>query len=78
MRAEMLCYARSRGLFAGISIQGSVLKPERSDNEDLYGKVIDPKAVVAGQVRVPGPAKKLVAELSLDKVMLQDILSKKD
>jgi SH3 domain-containing YSC84-like protein 1 len=63
MRAEMLCYARSRGLFAGISIQGSVLKPERGDNEDLYGKVIDPKTIVSGQVRVPGPAKKLVAEL---------------
>jgi len=63
MRAEMLCYARSRGVFAGISIQGSVLKPERNDNEDLYGKVVEPKAIIAGKVPVPGPAKKLVAEL---------------
>lgn len=63
MRAELLCYARSRGAFAGISIQGSVLKPESGDNEDLYGKPVDPKEVVAGKVPVPGPAKPLIAAL---------------
>ncbi len=63
MHAELLCYARSRGAFAGISIQGSVLKPESGDNEDLYGKKVDPKTVVAGQIPVPGPAKQLVADL---------------
>lgn len=63
MHAELLCYARSRGAFAGISIQGSVLKPESGDNEDLYGKTVDPKEVVAGKVPVPGPAKPLIAAL---------------
>jgi lipid-binding SYLF domain-containing protein len=63
MRAEMLCYARSRGAFAGISIQGSVLKPESADNEDLYGKSMDPKQLISGKVPVPGPAKPLISEL---------------
>jgi SH3 domain-containing YSC84-like protein 1 len=63
MHAEILCYARSRGVFAGISIQGSVLKPEAGDIEDLYGKRLDPKEIVAGKIPVPGPAKKLVSDL---------------
>lgn len=46
MRAEILCYARSRGLFAGIAIDGSVLKPDGDDNEDLYGKKVDPRLLL--------------------------------
>jgi lipid-binding SYLF domain-containing protein len=46
MRAEILSYARSRGLFAGISVNGSVLKASRDDNEDLYGSRIDPKVLL--------------------------------
>jgi SH3 domain-containing YSC84-like protein 1 len=46
MRAEILSYARSRGLFAGVSLDGAVLKPSGDDNEDLYGHRIDPKEVL--------------------------------
>jgi lipid-binding SYLF domain-containing protein len=56
MRAEILAYARSRGLFAGISIQGSVLKPDRGDNEDLYGRRVNEKKILLEGGPVPGSA----------------------
>jgi len=60
MRAEILCYARSRGLFAGISINGSVLKSEGDDNEDLYGKRVDPKVLLTQGGPVPVAAHRLI------------------
>lgn len=64
MRAEILCYARSRGLFAGISLDGAVLKPSSEDNEDLYGKVIDPKDVLKNGGTPPANAVPLIDILS--------------
>src|ERR1700679_4270802 len=40
LRAEMLTYSRSRGLFAGVSLEGSTLRPDNQANEDVYGKRI--------------------------------------
>src|SRR5256884_8368504 len=40
MRAEMLTYSRSRGLFAGVSLEGSTLRPDNGSNETLYGKKV--------------------------------------
>jgi lipid-binding SYLF domain-containing protein len=60
MRAEILSYARSRGLFAGVSLDGSVLKPDRDDNIDLYGKNVDPKKLLTEGGKVPGPAIHLI------------------
>jgi SH3 domain-containing YSC84-like protein 1 len=60
MRAEILAYARSRGLFAGISIQGSVLKPDRGDNEDLYGRRVNEKKLLLEGGPVPASSKGLI------------------
>ena len=61
MRSEILTYSRSRGLFAGISLKGAVLRPDKDANKKLYGKDIDLKELVeTGNVAVPEPAKKFV------------------
>jgi len=64
MRAEILCYARSRGLFVGISISGSVLKPDHDDNEDLYGRRIKEKKVLFEGGPIPSASKELIRMLS--------------
>lgn len=63
MHAEILSYARSRGVFIGISIDGSVLKPDGDDNEDLYRKEIDPKKLLLEGGPVPREAKDLIKVL---------------
>lgn len=61
MRAEILTYSRSRGLFAGVSLEGSTLRPDNGANESLYGRAISARAIVReGRVGVPGAARKLV------------------
>lgn len=55
MRAEILSYSRSRGLFAGISLEGSTLRPDGGANENLYGRPMNPKKIV--QMPGPGQAK---------------------
>ena len=60
MRAEILCYARSRGLFAGVSLGGSVLKPEPDDNEDLYGRKIDTHQLLLKGGKIPSAAERLI------------------
>lgn len=63
MRAEILSYARSRGLFAGASLSGAVLKPDSGDNEDLYGTRIDPKRILTRSETVPPEADRLISLL---------------
>jgi len=62
MHAEILSYARSRGLFAGISLNGSVLKASSDDNEDLYGRKADPKLLVKDP-KSPKAARQLIEDL---------------
>jgi SH3 domain-containing YSC84-like protein 1 len=64
MRAEILSYARSRGLFAGVSISGSVLKPDRGDNEDLYGRRVNEKKLLMEGGPVPASARALIVLLN--------------
>src|SRR6267378_1043909 len=65
MRAEILSYSRSRGLFAGISLEGSTLRPDNNANEKLYGKKVTATEIVRkGAVPVPPSAQKLVALLN--------------
>jgi lipid-binding SYLF domain-containing protein len=64
MRAEILSYARSRGLFAGVSISGSVLKPDRGDNEDLYGRRVNEKKLLMEGGPIPASAKALISLLN--------------
>jgi lipid-binding SYLF domain-containing protein len=48
MRAEILTYSRSRGLFAGVSLEGSTLRQDNGANEKLYGRKIDASEIVKG------------------------------
>jgi SH3 domain-containing YSC84-like protein 1 len=65
LRAEILSYSRARGLFAGISLAGSTLRPDNDANKRLYGKEISAKDIVFNKV-VPPPAsaKLLLATLN--------------
>lgn len=61
MDAEILSYSRSKGLFAGVSLEGSTLREDAGDNEDLYGQKIGAKAIVLeGKVASPEAAKSLL------------------
>lgn len=62
LRAEMLTYSRSRGLFAGVSLEGSTVRPDNEGNEELYQKQINPADIVLKGVVPPPPA----AHLMLD------------
>jgi len=53
LRAEMLSWSRSRGAFAGISLQGATLRQDRSDNEDIYGRKLTNKEVINGPTPWP-------------------------
>src|SRR5437773_225478 len=48
MRAEILTYSRSRGLFAGVSLEGSTLRQDNKANENLYGRKITAREIVRG------------------------------
>ena len=64
MRAEILTYSRARGLFAGISLQGSTLRPDNDANKDVYGRKIEAKDIVLKHaVGVPAAARVLIDTL---------------
>ena len=65
MRAEVLSYSRARGLFAGISLAGSTVRPDNNGNEKLYGRKVDAKSIIfKGAVAVPPSAQKMIAYLN--------------
>jgi SH3 domain-containing YSC84-like protein 1 len=65
MRAEVLTYSRARGLFAGISLEGSTLRPDNDANERIYGKKIDAKEIALhGAVPIPQAARLLISTLN--------------
>ncbi|HTW65131.1 MAG TPA: lipid-binding SYLF domain-containing protein [Bryobacteraceae bacterium] len=64
MRAEILAYSRSRGVFAGISLEGATLWPGHADNRAMYGRNVTPREILSGRVRRPASARLLYAELS--------------
>ena len=64
LRAEILSYSRARGLFAGISLEGSTLRPDNDANEKLYGKKLTATEIIRrGAVPVPPSGQKLVSLL---------------
>ena len=64
MKAEILSYSRARGAFAGVSLEGSTLRPDNDANKDLYGKKIEAKAIVLdGAVPAPASASTLISTL---------------
>ena len=65
LRSEILSYSRSRGLFAGISLEGSTIRPDNKANEQIYGQRLEAKQIVlSDQVRVPAAAEHLVSTLN--------------
>jgi lipid-binding SYLF domain-containing protein len=64
LHAEILSWSRSRGLFAGLSLEGSTLRPDESENEKLYGRKISNQEILEGDVKVPPAARPLIAELN--------------
>ena len=65
MRAEILAYSRSRGLFAGVSLEGSTLRPDHEANKKLYGKDLSARDIVLRRVvRAPASARQLLSVLN--------------
>ena len=65
MSAEILSYSRNKGLFAGISLEGSTLRSDGSANEKLYGRKLTAKEIIReGKVGVPASAHELVSLLN--------------
>jgi len=64
LRAEILSYSRARGLFAGVSLEGSTIRPDNGDNQRVYGRKIPASNIVLSRrVAVPPAAKQLVSTL---------------
>ncbi|HLK20549.1 MAG TPA: lipid-binding SYLF domain-containing protein [Bryobacteraceae bacterium] len=60
MHAEILTYSRSRGIFAGVSLQGATLRPDEDWNREMYGKPITNREIVLGDTHVPDSATRLI------------------
>jgi lipid-binding SYLF domain-containing protein len=58
MHAEMLSYSRSRGLFAGISLEGATLRPDEETNRELYGHNATNREILTGDFKTPAVAEK--------------------
>ncbi len=56
LKAEILSYSRTQGLFAGVNLSGGIVKPDLDDNRDLYGREIDPHGVLGGAEPPPAAA----------------------
>src|SRR5882724_5976076 len=64
LRAEILSYSRARGLFAGVSLQGSTIRPDNGDNRRIYGRKIPARDIVlSGTVAVPPAALQMISTL---------------
>ncbi|MGB9071688.1 MAG: lipid-binding SYLF domain-containing protein [Terriglobales bacterium] len=65
MSAEILSYSRNKGLFAGVSLEGSTLRSDGSANEKLYGRKLSAKDIIrGGKAKSPGCAAELVGLLN--------------
>ncbi len=60
MTAEILSWSRSRGVFAGVSLQGSTLRQDLDDNKQMYGKSVTNSQIVEGELPPPKGAEKLI------------------
>jgi lipid-binding SYLF domain-containing protein len=64
LRSEILSYSRARGLFAGVSLEGSTIRPDNGDNRRLYGRKIPARDIVLSRrVAVPPAAQQLISTL---------------
>ena len=63
MNAEILTYSRSKGLFAGVSLDGAVVQADQSGNPAMYGGNVNRREILNGSVRVPEAAEPLLKEI---------------
>ena len=64
MRSEILSYSRARGVFAGISLEGSTLRPDNVANKNLYGRSLSAAEIINGsEIQIPEAARNLIAIL---------------
>ncbi len=66
MNAEMLSYSRSRGLFAGISLEGATLRPDEEANHELYARDSTNREILTGDFKTPAAAEKFERALHRD------------
>jgi lipid-binding SYLF domain-containing protein len=66
MNAEMLSYSRSRGLFAGVSLEGATLRPDDDTNTELYGHASTNREILTGSFKTPKSAMKFERALHKD------------
>ena len=64
LTAEILTWSRSRGLFAGVSLQGATLREDKDSNEELYGQGLTNRTIITGDRPTPAAATKLLTELN--------------
>ena len=60
MRAQVLNYSRARGLFAGITLNGAVMKQDKDDTRDLYGRMVPFRTILRGNIATPEGAQRFV------------------
>jgi len=63
LHAEILSYSRSRGVFAGVTLNGATLRPDKDDNRALYGAEVTQREILTGKAAMPASASPLIQEL---------------
>ncbi len=64
LHAEILSYSRTRGVFAGVSLEGTVVSQDGGEDRKLYGREVSNQDVLTGKVPAPGVARSLISELA--------------
>jgi len=64
MRAQVLTYSRARGVFAGVSLNGAVMKQDKNSTREFYGHMVTSKAALTGAVEAPAPANPFLSTLA--------------
>jgi lipid-binding SYLF domain-containing protein len=64
LHSEVLSYSRSKGIFAGVALDGAVVQADKSGDKSMYGREIDRHEILSGKVAVPASAQGLLRELS--------------
>ncbi|MGE5725451.1 MAG: lipid-binding SYLF domain-containing protein [Acidobacteriota bacterium] len=64
MNSPILTYSRSKGVFAGVDLEGAVIEPDEDAMREVYGHVLPANQVLTGQVKVPASAQNFIAAVS--------------
>ena len=64
MRAEVLTYSRARGLFAGVTLNGAVIKQDKDSTRDFYGRMVPFRTSLTGEIDPPPAANPFLSSLA--------------